>query len=476
MDIWKVLGIAPTDDARAIKRAYAEQLRAHHPEDDPEGFQRVQEAYERAREQARSARGAGGARVAGPGAPVAPRAADGPPAAPAAFRGADRAPGERPAATAAHPAAGRTPGASGTAAPDAPPARAASPGAPHGPAGSGTAPDAPAATGPRAARREGEAPRPAAARREAADGRSPDGPDAAARAVPAGSGAIGAASPIGVDSSWRAVFLERSADGAAFAPCAPGAPGDYIDASLGARSRLRADAAQLVERLAGAIDRRDLEAVRALFRDGGWVRCARVPGFDETLAEMLASYLPELSEADLNGLEADVAHAVSGPADAPAVAGAFGAVRDARAAARNAGRRRVGALVLFCIAIAFSVARMQLRIEHDGRGFAQDPPAAAEPGGEPDAMEEHMARVEREKELLAERAAENEAFVLAELQARYGEPFELEEPGIWPFAVGSGTAACTATGEVSGAVYDVDLAYGEDRVVTEVTGATEREG
>lgn len=473
MDIWKVLGIAPTDDARAIKRAYAEQLRAHHPEDDPEGFQRVQEAYERAREQARSARGAGGARVAGPGAPVAPRAADGPPAAPAASRGADRAPGERPAATAAHPAAGWTPGAPGTAVPDAPPARAESPGAPHGPAGSGTAPDAPAATGPRAARREGEAPRPAAARREAADGRSPDGPDAAARAVPAGSGA---ASPIGVDSSWRAVFLERSADGAAFAPCAPGAPGDYIDASLGARSRLRADAAQLVERLAGAIDRRDLEAVRALFRDGGWVRCARVPGFDETLAEMLASYLPELSEADLNGLEADVAHAVSGPADAPAVAGAFGAVRDARAAARNAGRRRVGALVLFCIAIAFSVARMQLRIEHDGRGFAQDPPAAAEPGGEPDAMEEHMARVEREKELLAERAAENEAFVLAELQARYGEPFELEEPGIWPFAVGSGTAACTAKGEVSGAVYDVDLAYGEDRVVTEVTGATEREG
>ena len=48
MSIWDVLGIEPTSSPRAIKRAYARQLAKHHPEDDPEGFQLVQAAYERA--------------------------------------------------------------------------------------------------------------------------------------------------------------------------------------------------------------------------------------------------------------------------------------------------------------------------------------------------------------------------------------------------------------------------------------------
>lgn len=48
MSIWDILGIEPTTNARAIKRAYARQLAQHHPEDDPEGFQLVQSAYERA--------------------------------------------------------------------------------------------------------------------------------------------------------------------------------------------------------------------------------------------------------------------------------------------------------------------------------------------------------------------------------------------------------------------------------------------
>ena len=48
MNIWDVLGIEPTSSARAIKRAYARQVAKHHPEDDPEGFQLVQAAYERA--------------------------------------------------------------------------------------------------------------------------------------------------------------------------------------------------------------------------------------------------------------------------------------------------------------------------------------------------------------------------------------------------------------------------------------------
>lgn len=48
MNIWDVLEIEATSSARAIKRAYARQLARHHPEDDPEGFQLVQAAYERA--------------------------------------------------------------------------------------------------------------------------------------------------------------------------------------------------------------------------------------------------------------------------------------------------------------------------------------------------------------------------------------------------------------------------------------------
>lgn len=48
MNIWDVLEMEATSSARAIKRAYARQLAKHHPEDDPEGFQLVQAAYERA--------------------------------------------------------------------------------------------------------------------------------------------------------------------------------------------------------------------------------------------------------------------------------------------------------------------------------------------------------------------------------------------------------------------------------------------
>lgn len=58
MNIWKILDIDPTSNARSIKRAYARQLAKHHPEDDPEGFQLVQSAYERALLIARGSKGA----------------------------------------------------------------------------------------------------------------------------------------------------------------------------------------------------------------------------------------------------------------------------------------------------------------------------------------------------------------------------------------------------------------------------------
>lgn len=43
---WAVLGIAPTEDVRAVKRAYASRLKECRPEDDPQGFARLREAYD----------------------------------------------------------------------------------------------------------------------------------------------------------------------------------------------------------------------------------------------------------------------------------------------------------------------------------------------------------------------------------------------------------------------------------------------
>lgn len=48
MDLWTVLDIKSTTDISAIKRAYAAKSKIFHPEDDPEGFQRLRLAYETA--------------------------------------------------------------------------------------------------------------------------------------------------------------------------------------------------------------------------------------------------------------------------------------------------------------------------------------------------------------------------------------------------------------------------------------------
>lgn len=47
-NFWSVLGLEPTRDVSAIKRAYARKARECHPEEDPEGFLRLREAYQAA--------------------------------------------------------------------------------------------------------------------------------------------------------------------------------------------------------------------------------------------------------------------------------------------------------------------------------------------------------------------------------------------------------------------------------------------
>jgi hypothetical protein len=48
VNIWTLLGLAPTPDTREIKRAYARKLKITRPEDDPAAFQALNEAYQTA--------------------------------------------------------------------------------------------------------------------------------------------------------------------------------------------------------------------------------------------------------------------------------------------------------------------------------------------------------------------------------------------------------------------------------------------
>ena len=52
MNYWDILGLAPTKDLGAIRRAYAAAAAQYNPEEHPEEFLAVRQAYEQALEQA----------------------------------------------------------------------------------------------------------------------------------------------------------------------------------------------------------------------------------------------------------------------------------------------------------------------------------------------------------------------------------------------------------------------------------------
>lgn len=49
MSVWDILAIAPTNDLRAIKRAYAVKLKVTRPESDPQAYQELREAFDQAK-------------------------------------------------------------------------------------------------------------------------------------------------------------------------------------------------------------------------------------------------------------------------------------------------------------------------------------------------------------------------------------------------------------------------------------------
>lgn len=51
--MWEILGLEPTTDLKKIKKAYSSLLPKYHPEDDPEGYQRLRQAFDFARKYAK---------------------------------------------------------------------------------------------------------------------------------------------------------------------------------------------------------------------------------------------------------------------------------------------------------------------------------------------------------------------------------------------------------------------------------------
>lgn len=70
---WSELGLDGPSSLEEVRRAYAQRLKKVHPEEDPEGFQRLHTAYQQARQTVRRAQRAGRSPLGGAQEPAAPR-------------------------------------------------------------------------------------------------------------------------------------------------------------------------------------------------------------------------------------------------------------------------------------------------------------------------------------------------------------------------------------------------------------------
>lgn len=169
--------------------------------------------------------------------------------------------------------------------------------------------------------------------------------------------------------------------------------------------------------------------------------------------------------------------------DAPVLRSVFD---DVRAGREHEERARISPrmrLVLFLLVLVFMVARAMARIEASGPLPPEDATQALQEAGESggELTDEELAELEhaqlyqQEDEALQERADQNEAFVLSQMQQRHHEPFEMDGAGIRPHIAGTGQALCTVAGVESGDAYDLLLAYDSEHVVTDISEETPRD-
>lgn len=80
MTFWNILGLAPGADRAAIRHAYAQKVKTVHPEEDPDGFAALHDAFNKALKAASAPTDEAAATTTLPKSPAPPAAPAMPPA------------------------------------------------------------------------------------------------------------------------------------------------------------------------------------------------------------------------------------------------------------------------------------------------------------------------------------------------------------------------------------------------------------